>query len=295
MTMNVIDRLSRVGKAGTVVGTLLLTLAVGVVDVWTGSDVRLLSLYLLAVAWCGWRLGRRGVLFAVLVTLSTWGVSQQLSGVQHWSAGVWVFNLVSQSVALLSIGWLVAELSRRLEAERATARIDPLSGLRNRRALAQDSELALAICHRHAHPVALAFIDLDDFKQVNDRLGHEGGDTVIQACARALTASCRATDLPARLGGDEFVILMPETTAPQAQALMERVRLAFAQAVAGLPASAGMTVGVLAEAQATRTLDRLLAEADALMYEAKREGKGRVFVRVPEPASIIGANPPDAS
>lgn len=91
------------------------------------------------------------------------------------------------------------------------ARTDALTGLNNRLAFIEAATIALALCKRHARPVALVYLDLDNFKQVNDARGHAEGDYVLRKCAATMLAQSRITDIAARLGGDEFVIFLPET------------------------------------------------------------------------------------
>jgi diguanylate cyclase (GGDEF)-like protein len=227
-----------------------------------------------------------------MLTVAAWGLAQRLTGAEHWSWGTWIFNLLSQGVALLAIGGLVAELTARLEAERVTSRTDALTGLRNRRALLDDGAIALALSQRHARPVSLAFVDLDGFKQVNDRRGHARGNVVLQACAAMLVRNSRAADLVARLGGDEFVVLMPETASSEACNLMDRLRASFATMPRVAGTGVDMTIGVLTQSSGAGPFADLLGHADELMYQARRAGKGRCSrasstPKPHEPASLL--------
>jgi diguanylate cyclase (GGDEF)-like protein len=147
---------------------------------------------------------------------------------------------------------------------------DPLTGLWNRRSL----DLSL---DRARPGDALAIVDLDHFKQVNDRLGHAEGDRLLQAFAAHLQDSVRDRDVVGRLGGEEFVILMPSTDLVEARVALERIRAAWPQA-APVPVtfSAGL-VNVDHVSEDVRTAGRTaLRRADEALYRAKDEGRDRI-------------------
>jgi diguanylate cyclase (GGDEF)-like protein/PAS domain S-box-containing protein len=150
---------------------------------------------------------------------------------------------------------------------------DPLTGLRNRRLFEADLELQVGRCQRYGESAALLIVDLDGFKQVNDRHGHGVGDDALRAVARTLTRRLRATDLLARLGGDEFAVLLPHIDRPSA----ERVAADLARVIAGCAVDAGDTIVHLSGSVGFTLIDRearddeqILAEADRAMYAAKR-------------------------
>ncbi len=180
-----------------------------------------------------------------------------------------------------------AEQSRR-EAERqraraqsleADARLDPLTGLANRRALAQRLAALLGDAAAAGQPVALAMLDLDRFKQINDRHGHLVGDRVLVATAQLLRECVRHGDLVARIGGEEFLTVLPDADAARAREICERIR----QRVAGHDWSAmapGLTVTLSAGLAGTPPYDEtaLTTRADAALYRAKAGGRNRVEV-----------------
>jgi diguanylate cyclase (GGDEF)-like protein/PAS domain S-box-containing protein len=150
---------------------------------------------------------------------------------------------------------------------------DPLTGLRNRRLFEHDLKLQIGRCQRYDEQAALLVIDLDGFKQVNDRYGHKVGDDALKAVARTLTRRLRATDLVARLGGDEFAVLLPHMDLPGAQIVAEdlmRVIEACAvdagDTVVHLAGSAGFTL----LDSSTLHDDEALIAADKAMYAVKR-------------------------
>jgi diguanylate cyclase (GGDEF)-like protein len=180
---------------------------------------------------------------------------------------------------------LEAEQSRR-DAERhrqrardmeADARRDPLTGLGNRRDLALRLPTLLAEAQRTQHPLALVMLDLDHFKQVNDRFGHGVGDQVLVAVARLLTDSLRASDLVARTGGEEFLAVLPDAPPGRAREVCERIRGRVA-AHDWSAVAPGLTLSISAGLCAAPPYDEtvLTARADAALYRAKAAGRNRV-------------------
>jgi diguanylate cyclase (GGDEF)-like protein len=170
----------------------------------------------------------------------------------------------------------VWELTEDRDRLQHSASHDPLTGLANRPLFTQRVEAALA---RPDGRAVVLFLDLDDFKRVNDRFGHEIGDELLVAFTRRLRACLRTSDLPARLGGDEFAVLLDRGDHERATRIAERIQLAFKEpfklstATLRLGASAGIALGEHGETTAAA----LLRNADVAMYAAKEE-KGRFEV-----------------
>ncbi len=157
---------------------------------------------------------------------------------------------------------------------------DALTDLPNRALLAQRAELALALAARHHIGLAVLFLDLDRFKEVNDALGHVAGDALLAQVAARLQALVRAEDTVCRLGGDEFVLLLPEADQEGALRVADKVLVAFRQpfAVAGHALNATASVGIALYPHDGVDFAELLKNADAALYRAKHEGRNtRVF------------------
>jgi two-component system cell cycle response regulator len=161
------------------------------------------------------------------------------------------------------------------QTARMEARVfaDPLTGLYNRRFLFSQLAALISGARRHARPLAVAMADLDGFKAVNDRHGHETGDRVLVAAAQALARGLRAEDVLGRLGGEEFLALLPDTDDEAAARAAERMRATVEDA--GGPVAATVSVGwaVLAEGDDP---DELVRRADIALYAAKGAGGNRV-------------------
>jgi diguanylate cyclase (GGDEF)-like protein len=180
-------------------------------------------------------------------------------------------------VPAASVAILLA-VRERLERERdllrASALTDPLTGAANRRALLARIEYEIARHARTRRSFAVLMLDLDGFKQLNDRFGHPAGDDLLREVAAALGRAVRHQDTVARVGGDEFCVLAPETDEPGASRLVGRVERAVAQVVAGVEAL-GAGVGVARFPHDGRTVDELLMAADQRLLGAKRHTAGR--------------------
>ncbi|HSV52765.1 MAG TPA: diguanylate cyclase [Burkholderiaceae bacterium] len=177
------------------------------------------------------------------------------------------------------------------------AELDALTQLPNRVLLRDRFAHAIASAGRHGARLALLFVDLDDFKQINDRLGHSVGDEVLKLAARRIASAIRAADTVSRHGGDEFLILLTEVSQPSdAAGAADKVIAALsAPSVVGehefhLKASIGISI----YPDHGQDVDALIAAADAAMYRAKRHGKGSFFIHGEEAALDPGLEPPSA-
>ncbi|MBL8311667.1 MAG: GGDEF domain-containing protein [Burkholderiales bacterium] len=170
------------------------------------------------------------------------------------------------------------EAQRNLELQ---AKSDPLTGIANRRAFLDAARGEMARVERTAEPAAVLMLDIDHFKAINDRHGHELGDLLLIAFTQRIQAALRPYDHFARFGGEEFVVLLPGTAAADAAALADRLRRVIGDqlfVVSGQAVPMTMSVGVAAVRPDNASLDCALRRADAAMYSAKKHGRNRVEV-----------------
>ena len=223
----------------------------------------------------------------VLVTLGPAGDA----GLAVIAVGTAVLSLL----VLARLAGVVGHLERDVAARRVLeaklsyqAFHDPLTGLANRRRFVELAEAALA-GRRRPGSVAALFLDLDDFKTVNDSLGHAAGDDLLVTVGQRIRAGLRETDIAARLGGDEFGILLVDIPDPAYAATVSSRLLAALDDpidVAGARVTVGASIGIAVDSAAMTDVDALLGEADIAMYQAKARGKGRHEVFAPMPASL---------
>ncbi len=234
---------------------------------------------------------RLGLFYMVPVVLVTWYAGPGWGGVfTVLGAGLRIVTeladpAVALRIALLNQLWfvMVAGLAivafhtlRRNEALlRDLATYDALTRVLNARAFQERLALEVGRSRRYARPLALLYLDLDDFKAVNDAHGHHTGDAVLRLVADAIRRTVRQPDAVGRMGGDEFAVLMPETDGAVAHAAAERLGASVAAVLNGTP-RVTTSIGLLACAAPAADADTLLRRVDQAMYEAKRGGKNRI-------------------
>ncbi len=188
----------------------------------------------------------------------------------------------------------IVQLEAEIERLRKLAYYDELTGLLNRRGFEDEAGRAFrAIPFRHRDdrrheefrlPFSIIFFDVDNFKSVNDTYGHEAGDRVLQAVARAIQHRLRTSDIYARWGGEEFVAILLGADIEAGQTVAENLRRDIEEAkieTSGGPISVTVSLGLM-DYQGEETLGEMLAKADAAMYRAKQAGKNRVEIFVGE-------------
>jgi diguanylate cyclase (GGDEF)-like protein/PAS domain S-box-containing protein len=222
-------------------------------------------------------------------------VEEPLAGAGHWQAvklrrdgscldvSIDSAPLLDAEGRCCGVTWTMRDIGERLRQEREQARreqslreqalSDPLTGVANRRRLGQALRAETRRANREGTPLSLVFIDLDDFKAINDAFGHAHGDRVLKAFAALVQSQLRAHDLLARSGGDEFVILMPNTTQDEAGACVERIRGVLQQLpIAGLQRLLTASFGISAH-DPGEGMEAPLLRADQALYRAKGNGK----------------------
>ncbi len=263
--------------------TLLLA-AFGYLDFVTGWEISLSVFYLLPIGLASWYIGRwaGAALAGAGAGLSIAG--DVLAGIAFSHPLIAAWNGLVRLAGFLVVVAVIEELRRALHAASDLARSDPLTGLPNARAFHEHAARIAAESARYGRPVALAFLDLDGFKAINDSRGHAAGDVLLCLAADAMTNFLRSSDLAARVGGDEFVVLLPETDLSDASAAIAKLQSAFVATAAHAGFTARLSAGIVACDRTPTTIQPLLARADQLMYAAKRSGSGLVaetFVAAP--------------
>ena len=263
------------GRAVLLVSTLTAVLGAIWVHYQLGQQFHIYMFFLLPVIIVSWYGGRKaGTLFSPLSVAGWLAVDLGMrNGNPYWA------ELVNHAVrlsVLLIVVLMASRLRIALDREHDMARLDTLTRLANRRAFYELGEIEAGRSRRYHRPFTALFIDLDNFKAVNDSKGHDEGDRLLKTVAEILHSRLRATDICGRLGGDEFAVLLPETGEKAAAifAAELRARLMEAMEKHGWPVT--FSIGVATFHTTPESLDELIDKADALMYLVKQGGKNAI-------------------
>jgi len=226
------------------------------------TSLSVLSVFpVMAVAWCA--MSEHAI---VVASIAAAGSLVNDRG----SAGAW--TALALLAVLLAAAALPGRLRDALAHQTEAAATDPLTGALNRRAFQEAAERERLRAERRSEPISVAYLDLDGFKEVNDRHGHQTGDKVLEEVAIRVLKTIRGTDLFCRIGGDEFVLLLPDTDAREAAAVLRRARGTLGTEETPVTSS----VGIATFRIVPTTVGAMIDAADDLMYQAKRQGKGRI-------------------
>lgn len=254
---------------------LLGVLVIGVLDYISGSELRVFPLYYAPISFVAWFQGRKGAIVAAVLSAFSWFTSNYFAGLQFSSALMWVANTLMQGASFALVGIVIATLRTALLRERGFSRSDPLTSLLNTEAFYQEAERTLALCRRKQRPVTIAYIDLDNFKDINDALGHQAADDLLRKVGKVLRSSLRPSDLTVRLGGDEFGILLPETGPQQAEATLTRIHSLLGHRLAPT-AEMTSSIGAVTFMTPPASVEEMVHQADIRRYAAKNRGRNRV-------------------
>lgn len=252
----------------------IIILAVGFFDYVAGYELSLSILYLLPITIAAWFGGRNiGILYALLCGLS-WFVVVEATGQPFSHPWIPIWNAAVRIAFFLTHAVLLVAFRDHLRAAQTLARTDPLTGVLNSRAFREQLHYTFSMARRHGGTISFSYVDLDDFKNINDTYGHAEGDRILQICSRCLMESTRGIDIVARLGGDEFAVLMPDTDTHGAEVVITK----FAEKLSKLMHSDGSSItcsiGTVSFIDLPPTGEAMITAADRLMYEGKGHGGG---------------------
>lgn len=265
-------------RAGRITVALLGALAIAIADGLIGGEVKMYPFYFLPVTYAAMTTDAKASLVMVLLCSALELASNLLGGVVYGAGWIWVWNTAAHGLALALIAVLIVRLRAALQKESESARIDSLTGLMNRRAFNELAPALLGLCRREDNPVVMAYVDLDNFKCVNDTGGHQQGDVVLRRVAQALRSRLRETDLLARIGGDEFALLLFDADVQKAGEILEHMRADIEASMRSLGHAVTASMGAAAYRHAPTGMRELEHAADMTMYGVKKTGKNCVKV-----------------
>jgi diguanylate cyclase (GGDEF)-like protein len=263
-------------KAFVIIAGFVVTVFIGILDYLTGNELSFSIFYLIPILIATWFAGRKAGVFLSLASSISWFLSDIFAKdkcshylIPYWNAFVGLNFFLITSLILSS-------LKAALERESDLARTDSLTGVENARSFYETADREIERMRRYRQPFSVAYIDLDNFKTVNDTFGHSTGDDLLRVVAETLNRELRKTDDAARLGGDEFAILMPETDEKTAPQVMNRILAKLAESMAANNWPVTFSTGLATFNKPPNTVDETIKTADSLMFEAKKNGKNKI-------------------
>src|SRR5215204_3593453 len=226
--MNPDETVKKVSKPGWIVAGVLLLSMVAYLDYITGTEFSFSLFYLLPITLISWAISERfGLLFAILASC-VWIAVDIWSGNSSRTSNLFAYMWnATARLGFFLLPVFMIRLNRALQHEKELARKDFPTGVLNARFFHELAQMEINRSVRYKRPFTIAFIDVDNFKAINDTFGHTTGDTVLRIIATNVKAHLRKTDIVARVGGDEFVVLLPETDAQNAPAVISNMQRAL--------------------------------------------------------------------
>ena len=265
----------------------LLIAVIGIVDTITGFDIQLSILYLIPVSMLAWHRGWKAARIGGLVCMFVWLAADLIAGHVYTHMAVLFWNTSVRGLFFFLFGYVLSQLRFAVDEEQRLARTDSLTGVANSRSFLEAAAAEVARQHRYGEALSIAFLDCDNFKEVNDRHGHAEGDDLLRAIASCIKSSLRSVDTVARLGGDEFAILLPETDVAAAAIVSNKVRDSLRNAID--KHNVTFSIGLVTYLIPPYDVNALVHTADQAMYDAKKTGKNATRHRVIEDESPAAA------
>ena len=279
--MSVVEFIAKQRRAVQVSLGLILLLLVGIGAFFASSSLLEFSVFfIIPVACFTWFIHRKaGIMASAVSAVVTWwaNIASPLHilhpAVAYWNALIW-FGF------FISVTFIVAALKLLHHRERQLSRIDSLTRIGNRLAFYEFANAERNRAGRNHQPLTLAYLDLDGFKEINDRLGHEMGDKVLVSVARSMQLTVRQTDMVARMGGDEFALILPDTSKVDANTVLGKVLAALERAMGLNGWRITFSMGAVTFLDQPLSVQEMLAAADQVMFSVKNTGKNRLEQRV---------------
>ena len=243
----------------------------------TGYELSFSIFYILPVALASWYGGKHAGLFVSVFSAMCWLILDMTSSHRYSQLVIPFWNATVRLLFFVLTSQLLAALNAQLKREEDMARTDGLTGTMNGRAFREAAQTLFGVAARHRRPTVLGYIDLDNFKKVNDTLGHAQGDHLLKSVAAVLLNSVRGTDLVGRLGGDEFAVLLPETGERGARVVFGKLHEDLKREAVRGNWPIGFSIGVAIFPVPPTHVEEAIKRADSIMYRVKNERKNNIL------------------
>ncbi len=278
--MKILDFLERLPEPMIAAAGVVLVVLVWVLDYLTGREISFSIFYVAPIVLVTWYEGRNAGFLVSLICALAWLTADMLGGREYSYIVIPYWNALVRLGFFLIIAFSLSRLKHTFGLERSLARTDPLTGLMNMRAFEEMAGLEISRSLRYGHPLSVAYMDCDNFKNVNDRFGHQAGSELLARIGRMLKENMRDTDLAARFGGDEFIMLFPETGRDPAMEIVKRLNEKLLEDMRSGQWHVTFSIGIVCYSKPPGSLDEIIKRADDLMYSVKFNGKNNIKIEV---------------
>ncbi len=276
ITMKVLEFLHKQQKRYIVLAAIIIVLVLWTIDYITPPDLSFVVFYVFPVFLVAWFAEKEAGIVIALLSGIAWYTADVVATEPTSSLLASVWNVFTKVGFFLIMNFTVSSLRVSLEREREMARTDYLTQVANTRYFVEISDQEIKRAGRYQHPFTVAYLDIDDFKSINDRWGHSTGDELLSLIATTIRTNIRSTDAVARLGGDEFALLLPETGFDAAAIVVQKVQQSLLSAMGRKAWPVTFSIGVVTFRTPPDSVDGMLRVADAFMYSVKHSGKNRI-------------------
>ena len=254
----------------------LLVGVIGLVDHATGEEIAFSIFYLAPVAATAWIDGKLAGTCMAVICGGVWLGADLTSGHEYTRQWIPFWNTTVRTGFFVIVAVILSRLKLSQVREQELSRVDGLTGLWNARHFLELAGRETERCRRYARPITFAYIDLDEFKAVNDSKGHAEGDALLREVGRTIKQQLRSQDAPARLGGDEFALFLPGSDFESSSITLRRLIESLGHMMQPRNSTVTFSVGAVTFQTPRSSVDEMIRVADDLMYQAKKNGKGAI-------------------
>jgi diguanylate cyclase (GGDEF)-like protein len=272
--MNVTEFLSKRSKRVLVPLGLVLFLIVWIGVHITERELEIEIFYIIPVAYFSWFLSRPAGIAAALVRTGLLLIENHPTSEYDLHRSITYWKDLLWFALFVFIVLIVSELKLLYIREKERSLTNHLTKIANRRAFFEYLTAEKNRARRYAFPMTVAYVDLDNFKNINDRLGHATGDRVLMRVAKVVRENIRASDFVARMGGDEFAVLLPQTNMQAAEVVLAKMQQALDNAMRDEHWEVSFSIGSVTFCPPPDSVEEIISQADTVMYSVKARGRG---------------------
>jgi diguanylate cyclase (GGDEF)-like protein len=265
---------------------LFSTFILGIIDYFSGSELSFSLFYTGPIMLAVWYGGHRHGLLVSFFSAAIWLLAELAMGREYSHALTLVWNTIVRLAFFLLVMELLLSVRDKVKTLENLASTDSLTGLVNRRFFLEQLERECTRVRRYPEVFTIAYLDLDNFKYVNDTNGHLVGDELLQCVGEVLSSNLRESDMAARLGGDEFAIFFPAMKGATSKKVIEKLHASLLSAMEEKRWPVTFSIGVVTYLEPLTSIREMVKMADDLMYKVKKTGKNNIYHVISPPQDV---------